>query len=487
MIAALLLTASLAVRHYDRVLSKQLVPMLQEVVRFETYEKNAAAHAAQKKWLMATAAKLGFVARDAGKITEIELPAAPDAPVLGLVVHGDVQPVEAAAWEFPPFEGRVRNGIIHGRGVADDKGPLVQALLAMKALEKSGVKRTHTIRLLVGSEEESEAGEIEEYLKTHTAPDYSLVLDSAFPVVVGEKAWHALTVSVKSIGERDAATPFVVESLRAGLAASIVPDRAEIVLRGDTTSIGRFPDPPPGTRIETTRDGNRLRIVAHGRSAHSGVNIEGGRNALVALSRVLEGKLPAGGARDLLDLARTAGIDLRGTGLGIAQPDPLWGGYDVNVATILPDTKDPSKTTMMINIRSTPPRTGPELRERMRKFVADWNTRTGSSLEFDETRYWVDEEPLVFDPEAKLIKRLLDLYAKSTGARARPATSGGGTYAKRLPNSIAFGMWFPGKPYPGHDVNEKMPVEDLHRGARILIDALTDIATGPRILQPFER
>jgi succinyl-diaminopimelate desuccinylase len=65
--------------------------------------------------------------------------------------------------------------------------------------------------------------------------------------------------------------------------------------------------------------------------------------------------------------------------------------------------------------------------------------------------------------------------------------SGGGSYAKRLPNSIAFGMWFPGKPYPGHDVDERIPVEDLHRGTHVLIAALCDIACGPKIDAPFAR
>ena len=65
--------------------------------------------------------------------------------------------------------------------------------------------------------------------------------------------------------------------------------------------------------------------------------------------------------------------------------------------------------------------------------------------------------------------------------------SGGGTYAKRLPNSIAFGMWFPGKPYPGHDVDEKIPIDDLHRGTRVLIAALADIACGPKIEKPFAK
>jgi hypothetical protein len=46
-------------------------------------------------------------------------------------------------------------------------------------------------------------------------------------------------------------------------------------------------------------------------------------------------------------------------------------------------------------------------------------------------------------------------------------------------------MWFPGKPYPGHDVDEKILVDDLQRGARVLIYALTDIATGPRMEEAF--
>src|SRR5687767_1203132 len=136
---AFILAASLAA-NTDRVLQRyekheapRLVPMLSEVIRFRTYANNPDAHAQQKAWLMKTAADLGFVARDAGKITEIELAGPKNAPVLGLVIHGDVQPVDES-WTIPPFEGRVENGYVLGRGAADDKGPLIQALLAMKSL-----------------------------------------------------------------------------------------------------------------------------------------------------------------------------------------------------------------------------------------------------------------------------------------------------------------------------------------------------------------
>jgi predicted dipeptidase len=509
---AVLLSTTLAApvarvqKHYDRVEAKQLAPMLSEVLRFATYEGNTDAHAQQKAWLMKTAASLGLTARDAGKVVEIELPApAKSAPVLGLVVHGDVQPVDFDAWDarHPPFAGTIENGIVYGRGAADDKGPLVQALLAMKALKESGVRRTHTVRLLVGSTEESDGSEMGEYLKSHAAPDYSLVLDSEFPVVVGEKAWNALSVTTP-LGERGMnPKPYHVVSLNAGLAPSIVPDNAEIRLAWNEPGAVGAPivplnwDPiidaiekakaklPEGTRLVTgAGEGNVLRVIAYGKSAHAGVNLAGGRNALVALARVMEGMLPPGGGDDLLAFARLAGEDFYGTGLGITESDPVWGRYAVNVATIKPSPDDPKSATLTINIRRTPPRTGPQLRSDLEKFVAAFNARTGASL---VPGGYYDDEPLGFDPEAKLVRRLLDDYAAATGVRAKPAISGGGTYAKRLPNAIAFGMWFPGKPYPGHDLDEQIPLADLQRGVRVLIYTLTDLATGPRIKEPFKR
>src|SRR5687768_7328258 len=233
---AFILAASLAA-NTDRVLQRyekheapRLVPMLTEVVRFRTYANNPDAHAEQKAWLMKTAADLGFVARDAGKITEIEFPGPKGAPVLGLVIHGDVQPVDEESWTFPPFAGEVRDGHVLGRGSADDKGPLIQALLAMKALKESGIRRTHTIRLLVGSEEESAATEMEEYLEDHKAPDYSLVLDSEFPVVVGEKAWDGVAIATPLAERPGQAKPYEAVLINAGLSPSIVPDHAEVRL-----------------------------------------------------------------------------------------------------------------------------------------------------------------------------------------------------------------------------------------------------------------
>src|SRR5205085_4759307 len=225
-----------------------------------------------------------------------------------------------------------------------------------------------------------------------------------------------------------------------------------------------------------------IRIVVYGKSAHAGVNLTGGRNAIVGLARLMEGKLPTGGADDLLSFARIAGRDLYGTALGITDSDPLWGRYAVNVATIKPDPDNEKNTMLTINIRSTPPRTGAQLEKKLDAFVAKFARARGATI---ATGGYFKDTTLAFDPNGKLVRRLLDDYANATGMRAKPAISGGGTYAKRLPNAIAFGMWFPGKPYPGHDVDEKISIDDLQRGAHVLMYALTDIVSGPKIEDPF--
>jgi succinyl-diaminopimelate desuccinylase len=470
--------------------ASQMAPLLTQVLRFPTVAGNEKARLEQQAWLLKTGQALGLTVREAGKVTEIELPGPTGAPVIGLVVHGDVQPVDDH-WTLPPFSGEVRNGMVVGRGAADDKGPLVQALLALKVLKDSGRPRTHTIRLLVGSDEESTNLDFAEYLKDHKAPDFSLVLDSEFPVVVGEKAWNALTVETE-LKDR-APGDLKVTNLQAGLAASIVPDEAILTLgeyehrsQGKAQALQEKLAKErlgPGIRVsvQVGKEDQALRVSLHGRAAHAGVNAAGGRNALVALANLLVDELPAGGAKDLLAFARLAGQDLQGTGLGIATQHLVFG-FPTVVPSLLKAQPD-GKVRLTINVRTTPALSGEALKAHLFKVVADFNARTGAKL---EPGGFFGDTPLAFDPNGKLVKRLLASYAKATGKAAPPAISGGGTYAKRIPNAIAFGMWFPGKPYPGHDVDEQISLEDLHRGTEVLLEALADLAGGAPLHDPLK-
>jgi succinyl-diaminopimelate desuccinylase len=476
---------------YEKQLSSQLLPMLKAVVAFPTVKGNVEARQQQQQWLRKVGSELGFTVRDAGLITEIELPGPLAAPVLGLMVHGDVQPADAAEWSSPPFTATVKDDVIYGRGVADDKGPLVQGLLAMKAFELSGAARTHSIRLLVGSDEESDNTDVKEYLKRHKAPDLTLVIDSSFPVVVGEKAWVEFSQTTDKPYEvrGPSKATLAVTKLDAGLATSIVPSRAEATLRwlsdsdtGIDAAISQLKTTPSsdGIRYEVARQGREVNITVYGRAAHAGMNLAGGRNALVFLASMLHGKLAPSGASDLLEYAHQAGADLHGTALGIAQNDSIWGSEDVNIATIKDDN---GKLKQAINIRHIPPTSIPELRQKLERNLAEFNMRTGANL---VPGGWYDDTPLAFDTNSKLVKRLMADYERATGEHIKPSISGGGTYAKRLPNAIAFGMWFPEKPYPGHDVNENIPIADLDRGVGILLEALLDLGTNPPITNPLQ-
>ena len=242
----------------------------------------------------------------------------------------------------------------------------------------------------------------------------------------------------------------------------------------------------PGDRILSEPDGSytntdNVFINLHGKSAHAGVNAEGGRNALVALANLVTDELPDSGAKDLLAFVRLAGQDLTGTGLGLTQTDPIFGKATV-VPTLL-QMEPGGKAKLTINIRSTPSLSGEALKAHLFAQVAAFNTKTGAHL---EPGGFFADTPLVFDPQSKLVKRLMADYSRATGEHPAPAISGGGTYAKRIPNAIAFGMWFPDKPYPGHDVDEKVPVADLERGERVLIEALVDLACHKPLVEPFK-
>src|SRR5437762_12721261 len=134
------------------------------------------------------------------------------------------------------------------------------------------------------------------YPKTHKPPDYSLVLDSELPVVVRENAWNALTLTTPLAERGKNDFPYVVTKFDAGLAASIVPDYARVDITTTSGSVNWEPviaklkrvKLPEGTRLATNYAGETLQIATYGKSAHAGVNLTGGRNALYAMAIVMK-------------------------------------------------------------------------------------------------------------------------------------------------------------------------------------------------------
>ena len=63
-----------------------------------------------------------------------------------------------------------------------------------------------------------------------------------------------------------------------------------------------------------------------------------------------------------------------------------------------------------------------------------------------------------------------------TGLTAIPKSIGGGTYAKAIPNVVAFGPIFPGDEVREHKPDEFMEIDKLMKNVHIFAEALYRLA-----------
>ncbi|MBP7875962.1 M20/M25/M40 family metallo-hydrolase [Candidatus Woesebacteria bacterium] len=89
---------------------------------------------------------------------------------IGIYGHYDVQPEDPIGkWKSPPFELTARDGKLYGRGVADNKGHIIQNIAAIEELLVRGELKS-SITFLLEGEEECGSGHLEKYIeKKHVA------------------------------------------------------------------------------------------------------------------------------------------------------------------------------------------------------------------------------------------------------------------------------------------------------------------------------
>ena len=100
-------------------------------------------------------------------------------PTVMIYNHLDVQPAQEPEWRHPPFAFRKVNGVYHGRGATDDKGPALTALLAGRYSVEQGVPIN--VRFLWELEEEIGSPHFRDALSRRAAiprPDSVVVSDT---------------------------------------------------------------------------------------------------------------------------------------------------------------------------------------------------------------------------------------------------------------------------------------------------------------------
>lgn len=108
---------------------------------------------------------------------------AANAPTILVYGHYDVQPIgDLAEWNTPPFE-LIRDGdVIRGRGVTDDKGPVLIVLKVAQAFLAQEGRLPLNVKFLFEGEEEIGSPNLPEYVRSHAlelAADLVISADGA--------------------------------------------------------------------------------------------------------------------------------------------------------------------------------------------------------------------------------------------------------------------------------------------------------------------
>ena len=171
--------------------------------------------------------KMGFRTENFGNyVGHIEMGEGDE--MVGILGHVDVVPA-GDGWDFDPWGGVIADGKIFGRGTLDDKGPLVTCLYAMKILKDAGISLKRRIRVILGTNEETNWGCMDYYLNQvkPELPTVAFSPDAEFPLTYAEMGMLQYTL-----------TRPITEKIRieGGSAFNSVPSSAEIVLPADLES-----------------------------------------------------------------------------------------------------------------------------------------------------------------------------------------------------------------------------------------------------------
>lgn len=388
---------------------------------------------------------------------------------VGVLAHVDVVPA-GDHWKTSPFKAIVKEEAVYGRGAIDDKGPLMASLYVLKAVKDNGCDLKKNIRIIIGTNEENEWSDIAYYLKRENAPVAAFTPDGLFPVIYGEKG----ILDFDLIIEEGSGFPAnMIKTLKGGTARNSVPDFCEIELcpRGDRrenlyrklkTYCDQYSD-----RYEVREYGSNLVIKSFGISAHSATPEEG-RNAITQMMKMLEEvckesamSLPVW-ANQLIDVI---GLDYYGERLGCRCNDKLSGSLTMNLGKA---EIHEGRGTIEFNIRYPITAVYANIKKNIEKSLV------GSVFQYREVDHL---KPICIEKDSDLISRLWNIYCTHTGdAKHEPIVVGGGTYARTMPNTVAFGPVYPEQKEVAHQANEYISIKHLESLFEIYYDAIVMLA-----------
>ncbi|WP_329415138.1 M20/M25/M40 family metallo-hydrolase [Streptomyces sp. NBC_00704] len=372
-----------------------------------------------------TAGRTNVVARVEG--------ADPSADALLLHGHLDVVPAEAADWSVHPFSGEVRDGVVWGRGAVDMKNMDAMILAVLRAWAREGVRPRRDLVVALTADEEASAADGAGFL----ADRHPHLFDGCTEAV-GESGGFTFhdgagrQIYPVAAGERGTGWLRLTARGRAGHGSKVNRENAVTRLAAAVARIGEHVWPP---RLTPTVAAALTELAAL-------YGVDAGLDDVDAL----------------LDKLGPAAALVEATVRNSANPTMLDAGYKVNVI--------PGEACAFVD--------GRFLAGTEDEFRATLDELTGPDVDWEFDHREVALQAPVDAPLYARMRAAVEEFAPE--GHVVPYCMSGGTDAKQFSRLGITGYGFAPLKLPEgfdyqalfHGVDERVPVEALHFGVRVL-------------------
>ncbi|MET7647974.1 M20/M25/M40 family metallo-hydrolase [Streptomyces sp. NPDC005426] len=432
-------------RDVDELALGESVTFTSELIRIDTTnrgggdcrERPAAEYVAER--LAAAGLEPAMLERTPGRTNVVARIPGTDPSADALLVHGhlDVVPAEAADWTVHPFSGEVRDGVVWGRGAIDMKNMDAMVLAVVRFWARAGIRPRRDIVIAYTADEEASADDGSGFLADRHAALFEgctegISESGAFTFHAGP----AMPLYPIAAGERGTAWLKLTAHGKAGHGSKVNHANAVSALAAAVARIGAHEWP---VRLTPTVRAALTEIAAlHG--IHPDLDAPG-----FDVDELL-GKI--GPAADLV--APT----IRNS----SNPTMLEAGYKVNVI--------PGHATAYIDGRMVP---GGE-----DEFHTTLDRLTGPSVDWEFHHREVPLQAPVDSPTYAKLRAAVERF--DPDGHVVPYSMSGGTDAKQFSRLGITGYGFSPLKLPVgfdyqalfHGVDERVPVDALHFGVRVL-------------------
>jgi acetylornithine deacetylase/succinyl-diaminopimelate desuccinylase-like protein len=367
---------------------------------------------------------------------------APSALVLAH--HMDVVAAVPEHWSVDPFGGELRDGFIYGRGALDMKGFGVMTLVCAFALKRQGLPLRRPLRLLATADEEVGGIDGAKWLAEHHLADVRgefLLTEGSFARAGPRATYYAVQVAEKGVS-----TVKLTARGQAGHASSPRDDNAVVRIARALARIGAYRSPPEA------RDLGRRYLAAFPPAI---LRLTDGRTVADLTDDELEELLHslAGGSRIQHMLRNTFSPTMVHAGLGQNVIPPVCEAH--------------------VDCRTVPGVTSDQLLAEIAAIIGD------PEVELELVKSSTGTES---PADSELFAALRDaVHSERRDAIVVPFLTAGGTDCKhfRPKGIVCYGnipFELDDKEAEGiHGVDERLSLENLERGLRILYRTITNL------------